>query len=302
MDQRTIDQSIQTLKGHKHTWARLPLTRKVAYLEGIIDRYVRVSPGQAAASNRAKGITAGTPMAGGVGTVFLTIRLLRLLSDTLRQVSTSGRPLPARSAIRTQPNGQTVVQVFPLNLTDKLLYAGCRAEVWMQPGVTPQNLFDNVGAFYREQEPASRLALVLGAGNVASIGPSNLAYKLFVEGQVCLFKHNPVNEYLGPFLEEAFAELIRDGFLRTVYGGEDVGDYLVHHPDIEEIHITGSDRTYTTIVFGTGEEGKQRLESNRPQLDKRVTCELGNVSPVIVVPGPWRGSTCGFTPKTLLPR
>ena len=115
----------------------------------------------------------------------------------------------------------------------------------MQPGVTPQNLFDNVGAFYREQEPASRLALVLGAGNVASIGPSNLAYKLFVEGQVCLFKHNPVNEYLGPFLEEAFAELIRDGFLRTVYGGEDVGDYLVHHPDIEEIHITGSDRTYT---------------------------------------------------------
>jgi Aldehyde dehydrogenase family len=295
MDERAIDQSIQILKGHKQTWARLPLTRKVAYLEGIIDRYVRLSPRQAAASNQAKGIAAGTPMTGEEWAhLFLTIRLLRLLRDTLRQVSTSGRTLLPRSAIRTRSNGQTVVQVFPLSVTDKLLYAGCRAEVWMQPGVTPENLFANVAAFYREQEPAGRVALVLGAGNVASIGPSDLAHKLFVEGQVCLFKHNPVNEYLGPFLEEAFADLIRDGFLKTVYGGEAVGDYLVRHPDIEEIHLTGSDRTYAAIVFGPGEEGKRRLEANRPRIDKRVTCELGNVSPVIVLPGPWHRSDLRF--------
>jgi hypothetical protein len=295
MDRRTIDQSIQILKEHKQTWARLPLTRKVAYLEGIIDRYVRVSPRQAAASNQAKGIAAGTPMAGEEWAhLFLTIRVLRLLRDTLQQVSTSGRPRLPRSATWTRSYGQTVVQVFPLTLADKLLYVGCRAEVWMQPAVTPQNLFANVAAFYRKQEPAGRLALVLGAGNVASIGPSDLAHKLFVEGKVCLFKHNPVNEYLGPFLEEAFAELIRDGFLKMVYGGEAVGDYLVRHPDIEEIHLTGSDRTYSAIVFGPSEEGKRRLEANRPRLDKRVSCELGNMSPVIVVPGPWHGLDLRF--------
>ena len=54
----------------------------------------------------------------------------------------------------------------------------------------------------------ARVALVLGAGNVASIGPLDVVHKLFVEGQVALLKLNPVNEYLGPFFEEAFADLI----------------------------------------------------------------------------------------------
>jgi hypothetical protein len=55
---------------------------------------------------------------------------------------------------------------------------------------------------------------------------------------------------------------------------------------VDEIHITGSDRTYDAIVFGTGEEGRERKERDEPRLAKRFTAELGNVSPVIVVPGP----------------
>src|SRR6266567_733829 len=41
------------------------------------------------------------------------------------------------------------------------------------------------------------------------------------------------------------------------------------------------------IVLGTGEEGANRKAECQPLLSKRVTGELGNVSPVIVVPGPW---------------
>lgn len=40
-------------------------------------------------------------------------------------------------------------------------------------------------------------------------------------------------------------------------------------------------------MFGTGEEGQCRKRENNPRLDKPVTSELGNVSPVIVAPGPW---------------
>ncbi len=82
-----------------------------------------------------------------------------------------------------------------------------------------------------------------------------MLYKLLVEGQVCVLKMNPVNDYLGPFLEEAFGNLVRDGFVQLVYGGADVGDYLCHHPGIDEIHITGSAATHDAIVFGSGEEG-----------------------------------------------
>ena len=43
--------------------------------------------------------------------------------------------------------------------------------------------------------------------------------KLFNQGKVCVLKMNPVNAYLGPILEEAFAEAIARGFLAIVYGG-----------------------------------------------------------------------------------
>jgi acyl-CoA reductase-like NAD-dependent aldehyde dehydrogenase len=51
--------------------------------------------------------------------------------------------------------------------------------------------------------------------------------------------------------------------------------------------MTGSDRTYEAIVFGPGEEGRTNKAAGRRATAKPVTAELGNVSPVIVVPGPW---------------
>jgi hypothetical protein len=41
------------------------------------------------------------------------------------------------------------------------------------------------------------------------------------------------------------------------------------------------------VVFGTGEDGARRRADDQPVLDKPVTAELGNVSPVIIVPGKW---------------
>ncbi len=72
-----------------------------------------------------------------------------------------------------------------------------------------------------------------------------------------------------------------------VYGGADVGDYVCHHPSVDELHLTGSDKTYEAIVFGLGSEGERRKAERTPRTTKRFTGELGNISPVIVVPGPW---------------
>ncbi|MBI4164883.1 MAG: aldehyde dehydrogenase family protein, partial [Acidobacteria bacterium] len=77
------------------------------------------------------------------------------------------------------------------------------------------------------------------------------------------------------------------GYLRTCTGGAEVGEYLCQHPDVDEVHLTGSDRTYDAIVFGTSPEAVGRKKKNQPRLTKRVTAELGNVTPVIVVPGAW---------------
>ena len=100
-------------------------------------------------------------------------------------------------------------------------------------------------------------------------------------------KANPVNDYLVPHWSRALAALIDAGVLRIVDGGAAVGQYLTGHALIDEVHITGSDKTYDAVVFGTGPEGVRRKAADEPVLDKRVTAELGNVSPVIVVPGKW---------------
>lgn len=295
MNVDVLDQALQVLKSRKDTWASLPVARKAEYVQGVIDGYLGVARRQVEAANRAKGILPDSPFAGEEWAhPYLTVRTLRLLRDALRQINQFGRPVIPRRWLRTRPGGQLVARVFPLSLPDRIFYQGYRGEIWMQRDVAEENLGENMAGFYRQTRPVGKVALVLGAGNVAAIGPTDLAHKLFVEGQVCLFKHNPVNEYLAPFIEEAFGELIRDGFVRTATGGTEVGEYLCQHPEVDEIHLTGSDRTYEAIVFGTGDDGRERKRNNRPRLTKRITCELGNVTPVIVVPGPWSAADVAF--------
>jgi acyl-CoA reductase-like NAD-dependent aldehyde dehydrogenase len=131
------------------------------------------------------------------------------------------------------------------------------------------------------------VSLVLGAGNVSSIGPMDALTQLFAEDRVVLLKLNPVNDYLAPHLEVALRPLIRGGWLRLMTGGPDVARTIIDHPDVDTVHLTGSDRTYEAIVFGDDAEAPDRKRRGTPLRTKPITAELGNVTPVIVVPGPW---------------
>src|SRR5690606_35864816 len=108
--------------------------------------------------------------------------------------------------------------------------------------------------------PEGGVSVILGAGNVSSIPPMDAFTKMFIEGMVCIIKMNPVNEWVGPHLERALAPLIDAGYLHIVYGGSDVGQALVTSELIDDVHITGSDRTHDSIVWGPpGPERDRRL-------------------------------------------
>jgi acyl-CoA reductase-like NAD-dependent aldehyde dehydrogenase len=139
-----------------------------------------------------------------------------------------------------------------------------------------------------------RVALVLGAGNIAAIAPLDLLTKLIGEGQVCLLKLNPIGDYLAPFFATIFAPLIDAGFVQLAQGDAAVGAYLCAHEWVDTIHVTGSARTHDAIVYGSGPEGAGRKIRDEPLLDKPLTSELGNVSPLIVVPGPWEAADLRF--------
>lgn len=136
---------------------------------------------------------------------------------------------------------------------------------------------------------------MLGAGNVSSIPALDALYKLFVENHVVLLKVNPVNEYVGPLLERAFAALVEGGFLAIAYGGAEQGAWLAARPEVDAIHVTGASSTYDAIVWGS--DAAKRDDSAAPKNGKPVTAELGCVTPVLVVPGPWSRQDLSFQAK-----
>jgi hypothetical protein len=212
--------------------------------------------------------------------------MARLLRDALRDIAKDGKPAFA-GPVREAPGGRLRVQVFPASAFDRITFPQTTAEIWMQPGVTRDNLVTGQAAAYADPVAHAGTALVLAAGNVASLGPRDVLSKLFVEGKVVVMKANPVNDYLVPYWRRALGALIDAGVLRIVDGGAAVGRFLTGHDRIDEVHITGSDKTYDAVVFGPGADGARRKDADEPVLDKPVTAELGNVSPVIVVPGRW---------------
>jgi aldehyde dehydrogenase (NAD(P)+) len=111
---------------------------------------------------------------------------------------------------------------------------------------------------------------------------------------------NPVNAYLGPLVEEAFGAAVERGLLAVVQGGAAEGGYLCQHPAVDEVHITGSTQTHDAIVWGPpGPEREARLAQRRPLLQKEITSELGCVSPVLVVPGPWDERRLAFQAESV---
>ena len=135
--------------------------------------------------------------------------------------------------------------------------------------------------------PPGRVALVLGGGNVSSIGPLDTIHKLVVDRECVVLKVHPVMAHLTDVVAAALDPFVREGVLRIVSGDAAQGAHLVAHPDVDTLHITGSDRTYDAIVFGTGPEGEARRARDEPLLDKPFTAELGNLTPIVVVPGRW---------------
>jgi acyl-CoA reductase-like NAD-dependent aldehyde dehydrogenase len=298
--QAEMDAAVATLQENKGAWTAVSPQERIALLSDLSQRFLGVAERWAALGIEAEGLDPKHPGSGEealVGPYFI-LRNLRLLRESLLDIDTHGRPrIPG--AVRIRPDGQVVARIFPIDLYDRIFYSGVTADVWMEPGVTPENLPATQAVAYHAPVRQGRVALVLGAGNVSSIGPMDALYKLFVEDQVVLFKTHPVNVYLAPLMEEAFKTLIDRGFFRQVYGGAEEGAYLCRHPGVDEIHITGSDRTYEAIVFGPGEEGRRHKAANEPVITKRFTAELGNVSPVIVVPGPWNESDLRYQAENL---
>jgi len=290
-----LEADLAVLRAHARTWAQAAVTEKIRHLRVMRERTVETAQAWVDLAAAAKGI-AGTSLVGEewLSGPYPLLTALDRLTATLAGIARDGVPPVPPRAVRTRPDGQVVVDVFPVDRADAILLSGVRAEIWMEPEVTRENLLEHTASFYRRREPEGAVTLVLGAGNIAAIPPLDMLYALYAHGSVVLLKLNPVNAYLAPVFARIFSSLIDEGFVRVAEGGGDVGAFLCYHPHVDAIHLTGGERTHDAIVFGSGPEGDVRKRDHQPMLAKPVTSELGSVTPVIVVPGPWSEPDLAF--------
>jgi hypothetical protein len=169
------------------------------------------------------------------------------LYELEQAMAANGAPRPVKLARRR--GGQWVARVWPANMLN-VFFPRFIGEVWIRPGSEPTQ-----GEAYRRKAEGAplhegRVSLVLGAGNQVSVVALDILHKLVTCDEVVAVKMNPVNDYLGPLLERAFAPLVERGFVAFAYGGAGVGKALVEHPVVESVHLTGSADTYNAIVWG----------------------------------------------------
>jgi hypothetical protein len=267
-----IDESVGDVSVNADAWAASSVADRVLLLERVLEDLPRVAEEWISTSLVAKGMPRGG-MAEAEEWLFLAtaLRAVRQLAVSLAEAAAGEEPLGAHS--RRLPGGVRAVRAFPRSRLDRLVYRGLQGEVRLQPGHDGDRLRPAPG-----EGAKGGVAAVLGAGNASMLPAVDVLHQLFLERRVVVLKPSPVNAYLGPLLEHGFRALVDAGFVRLVYGGADEGSLLCRHEGVDAVHLTGSYATYRAIVSGLGERSP-----------KHITSELGNVSPIIVVPGPWSG-------------
>jgi Aldehyde dehydrogenase family len=294
--QAAIDQQLGRLREGAAAFGRAAPKERVRLLSAVKRRFHELGPRFVELDCLAKGIPGRGPRSGECGFEGPAITL-RYLAELERSVGGERTLDPA--GIRVE-GGKTKVSVLPRDAWERILFPGYSADVWLDRVATASDIALRPEDL-RPERADGEVALVLGAGNVASISALDVLQQCFIEGRACLLKVSPVNDYLGPLFELAFAPLTERGCLSVAYGGPDVGAYLTAHPQVDAIHITGSYATHEAIVWGPpGPERDARKARRDPLVKKPVTSELGNVSPAVVVPGTWSDSDVDHAAKSIV--
>jgi hypothetical protein len=290
-----LDRQLARLREGAPAFGRAPPGDRVRLLSALRRRFYELETRFVELDCKAKGLAQGSPRAGECCFEGPAITL-RYLKELERSVG--GRTIDP-SAVRNE-DGTTKVRALPRDAWERLLFPGFVADVWLDRVRSPTEIARRPETL-RPARSDGEVALVLGAGNVASISALDVLQQCFINGRACLLKLSPVNDYLGPLFDLAFAPLSARGCFSIAYGGPDVGAYLTQHPAIDAIHVTGSYATHEAIVWGPpGPERDARKARGEPVVGKPVTSELGNVSPAVIVPGAWSDDDVEHAAKSIV--
>ena len=285
-----IDELLQSLDSHEREWAQLEIGERLLLLEEVRNDLFAIKDLWIQSEVEAKGVPPQTFGVAEEWTMLAQVfRAIRQIQTTLMNIDRL-QDLASFDSVSSGPEDRVVLRVFPQTIWDRAIFLNVTGDVWFQAGINVKDALTRKAAKYGDPDYQGKVALVLGGGNSSMLPVCDTFHKLFVDLQVVMLKLNPVNAHLGPLIEKGLKCFIERGFVAVAYGGAKVGAYICNHPLVDELHMTGSDKTYEAVVFGGGSEGRRRKQEREPLNTKPFTAELGNVTPVIVVPGPWKGN------------
>lgn len=275
---------MEKLAERKAEWADLPLREKVALLKEVrarlldhpfaFARHIRAATGcDDSAHERATSLTK---------TALVPAVLLNGLISALDHFLKTGA-WPAAS-FRQSSTGETVADVSALS-PGPIKAVAPKVETYLLPKHDATQ-----GRFYSsEGRHDGKVAVVLGAGNQVFLGLCDIIHCMFVDGNVCWYKYHPVLEAIMPFQEHILEPLSSRGYYVGARCGVAATEAALFHLQAGAFHMTGGTATHDAIVWG-GDPGEQsrRKAIGDPKLKISATSELGNVTPWLVVPGPWK--------------
>ena len=219
---------------------------------------------------------------GPVGTLRLAMLTARVWDEIDRQglpTLTSAPRLAHRPVVAASPASPATlveVDVLPVKpLHDQTIFRGHTATVRCANPGSIDTFLNTWEDGCRTAAAAGGVALVLGAGNVTGLAAADALQQIFVDGRAVLLKLHPVQAALAPILENALEPLVAAGLLAIVTGDAELATRAIAAPEVTHIHLTGGEATFRRLVAGDGSG----------PLTKPITCELGNVTPWIIVPG-----------------
>lgn len=216
-----------------------------------------------------------------------TLRLLLVTVRAADEIARFGTPRAASMPrVLHQAGAGTSsfigIDMLPaLGLVDRAMFGDYQATVrCVNPG--------DVAGFARSWREEARdrpcrggVAVVLGAGNVTGLSIADSISQIFEHGRAVLLKLHPLHAPLEPIFRTALAPLLSAGLVEIVTGGADVAAAAIASPATTHVHLTGGQAAFDAIVWG----GSRRPPHAVPVLAKPISCELGGVTPWLVIPG-----------------
>ena len=289
-----IDRNISKLRVNSSEFLNLDKTNLISMLEQVISNIQTISYYWASLSSEKKGhLTKSKEGEEWIGGPFSCIYALQYFIEYLQDED----GLDINNFDETNKS----YKVFPTKNIEKLLFPFLEGEIRFGKNLNFDQINEYRGFANRFNNNKAKITLVLGAGNVSSIPVLDALFHMIAYKSVIYIKLNPVNDYLLPIFTQVFEPFISRGFMIITEGDMEASKYLTEHDGFQHTHLTGSNYTYESIVYGKTLSDKERSLKTLPKINKKpITTELGNVTPIIVHPGNWSRSEIRHQAKKIV--